>query len=168
MFYQLIRVIDSAAKPLLYKTVTLKNGQSVFLSWLEEDDLPEVAEALNSVVREEKYLLMDKEITDVQSERMWFWENKETGMRYFVARVNGKVIGGASLTPFTGKRAHIAELGIYIIKNQRNLGLGTILTKELIEVAQKSKFEIIQLSALSNNKRGCTFTENAASKNAEN
>lgn len=140
----------------------------MFLSWLEEDDLPEVAEALNSVVREEIYLLMDKEITDVQTERMWFWEGKETGMHYLVARINGKVIGGASLTPFTCKRAHIAELGIYIIKNHRSLGLGTILIRELIDVARESRFEIIQLSAFSNNKRAMHVYRKCGFKNVEN
>jgi L-amino acid N-acyltransferase YncA len=143
--------------------VTLNNGQTASLSWLEEDDLPEVAEAINSVIREEKYLLMDKEITDLEFERMWFLEGKETGMRYLVAKVNGKVVGGASLTPFTGKRAHVAEFGIYILKNYRTLGLGTILLKEFIEVAQKSRFEVIQLSVFSTNKgamhvyRKCNF-----------
>jgi len=60
---------------LLYKTVTLRNGQTASLSWLEEGDLPEVMEALNSVIREDKYLLMDKELTDMEAERRWFRES---------------------------------------------------------------------------------------------
>ena len=138
---------------MLYKTVNLKNGQTASLSWLEEDDLAEVMEALNSVIREGKYLLMNKEIPDLGSERQWFEGAKEKGMRSLVVRVDGKVVGGAGLSPFTDKRAHVAELGIYILKSYRNCGLGTILIKEFIEVAQKSGFEIIQLSAFSTNKR---------------
>ena len=133
--------------------MTLKNGQTASLSWLVEDDLPEVVEALNCVIQEEKYLLMVKEITDLESERQWFKESKKTGMRNLVARINGKIVGGASLSPFKGKRAHVSEFGIYILKNYRNQGLGTILIKEFIEVARKSRFEIIQLSVFSTNKR---------------
>jgi L-amino acid N-acyltransferase YncA len=133
--------------------VNLKNGKASLLSWLEEGDLPEVMEAINSVIREGEYLLVDREITDLESERQWFEKIKETGRRYLVARVDGKVIGGAALSPLTGKRAHVAELGIYILKSYRNCGLGTLLIKEFIEIARKSGFEIIQLSAFSTNKR---------------
>jgi len=133
--------------------VNLNDGQAASLSWLEEDDLPEVMEALNSVIREGKYLLMNKEIPNLESERQWFKGAKEKGVRSFVARVEGKVVGGAGLEPFTDKRAHVAELGIYILKSYRNCGLGTILIKEFIEVAKKSGFEIVQLSAFSTNKR---------------
>ena len=138
---------------MLYKTANLKNGQTASLSWLEEDDLPEVMQALNSVIREGKYLLINNEILDLEHERQWFEEAKEKGMRCIVVRIDSKVVGGASLSPFTDKRAHVAELGIYILKSFRNLGLGTIFIKELIEVAKKSGLEIIQLSAFSTNKR---------------
>ncbi|MGA3112573.1 MAG: GNAT family N-acetyltransferase [Candidatus Bathyarchaeia archaeon] len=136
-----------------YKTVTLKNGQTASLSWLEQADLAEVVEALNSVIREQKYLLIVNEISDLESEHRWFAEEIDLGMRYLVARVDGKVVGGASLTPLPGKRGHIAEYGIYVIDSQRNLGLGTLMTKAFVEIARKSHFEIIQLSVFSNNKR---------------
>jgi len=141
------------AKLLAYKDACLKNGQTVSLSWLEFGDLSEVMEAINSVIQEDKYLLMDMEITDLESERRWFRESQIIGTRSLVARVDGKVVGGAGLTPFTGKRAHIAEFGIYIVKSHRDMGLGTLILKEFIEIAKKSQFETIQLSAFSNNKR---------------
>lgn len=138
---------------MLYKTVTLKNGQTASLSWLEEDDLPEVIEVLNSVIREEKFLRMGEEIFSLEFERQWFEESKKTGMYSLIARVDGKVIGGAGLTLFTGKKAHVAEFGVYVLKGYRNRGLGTIFLNELIEVAKKSSLEVIQLSVYSTNKR---------------
>jgi len=74
-------------------------------------------------------------------------------MRSLVVRVDGKVVGSAGMTPFTGKRAHVAEFGISIVESHRNMGLGTLILKEFIEIAKKSHFETIQLSAFSNNKR---------------
>jgi len=150
---------------LLYKTVSLKNGQSASLSWLEEADFADVVAAVNSVIREDKYLLMVHEITDLESERRWFAQASESGMRYLVARINGKVVGGASLTPFNGKRAHIAEFGIYIVKTYRNIGLGTIIIEELIEIARKSGFQAVQLSTFSTNRRAIHVYKKCGFKN---
>ena len=138
---------------LLYKTVTLNNGQAASLSWLEEKDLLELVEVLNSVIREKTYLLMEQEITDLNSEREWFQKSREAGMRDLVAKVDSKLVGAASMSVFKGKQAHVAQFAIYIAKGFRNRGLGTILINELIDVARKSGVEVIQISAFSTNKR---------------
>jgi RimJ/RimL family protein N-acetyltransferase len=138
---------------MVYKTVRLTDGRTATLDWLREDDLPEVLEALNSVIREGKYLFMNNEITDMEEERRWFERSIKEGMLYLIARVEGKVVGGASIHPHTDKRAHVAEFGIYIRDGYRNLGLGTILTKTFIEIAKKKGLEILQLSVYATNKR---------------
>ncbi|MEM2102455.1 MAG: GNAT family N-acetyltransferase [Candidatus Bathyarchaeia archaeon] len=69
------------------------------------------------------------------------------------ARVDGKIVGGASIHPFTDKRSHVAEFGIFIRDGYRNVGLGTALTKTFVEVAKKRKFEILQLFVYATNKR---------------
>ena len=140
-------------KPLLYKTVALKNGSSATLDWLKKSDLPEVVDALNSVIREDKYLLLTDEIVDMELERRWFRQAQETHMQYLVARVNGKVAGAANLEPHIGKRAHVAQLDIYLIKEFRDLGLGTLLIQELIDVAKKNGLKVVQLSTFATNKR---------------
>lgn len=150
---------------MLYKTVTLKDGQIATLSWIEKEDLPELMDAFNSVVREGKYLLVNQEVTNLDFEYQWFYGNREAGVQELIARVNGKIVGAANLSPLTGKRAHVAEFGIFIIKECRNRGLGTILLKELIQVAKDGGFEVFQLSAFSTNKRAlrlykkCGFQE---------
>ena len=45
---------------MVCKTVKLKDGRTVTLDWLKESDLPELVEALNSVIREEKYLFYEQ------------------------------------------------------------------------------------------------------------
>lgn len=71
-------------------------------------------EALNSVIREGKFLLMNTEIMDMEEERRWFKRGTKAGMRYLVAGVDGKVAGGASIHLHSEKRAHVAEYGIFI------------------------------------------------------
>jgi len=138
---------------VLYKTVRLKDGRTATLDWLREDELSEVVEALNSVIREGKYLFMNNEITDMEEEHRWFERAAREGMRYLVAKVDGRVVGGASIHPHTEKRAHVAEFGIYIRRGYRNLGLGTTLTKEFIQIGKKEGLEILQLSVYATNKR---------------
>ena len=138
---------------MAYMTVRLEDARMATLDWLKEDELAEVTEALNSVIREGKYLFMNSEITDMEEERRWFEHGTTEGMRYLVARVDGRVIGGASVHPHTDKRAHVAEYGIYIREGYRDLGLGTALTKELVEIAKKQGLEVLQLSVYATNKR---------------
>lgn len=74
-------------------------------------------------------------------------------MLYLTARVDGKLVGGASIYPKTDKHTHVASYGIFIGKNYRNLGLGTLLTKEFVEIAKKQELEILQLSVYASNER---------------
>jgi L-amino acid N-acyltransferase YncA len=150
---------------MVYRTLRLADGRTAALDWLKKDELPEVVEALNSVIREGKYLFMNSEITDMEEERRWFERGTKEGMRYLVARVDSRVVGGASIHPQTEKRAHVADYGIYVREGYRNLGLGTALTKELIGIAKKQRLEILQLSVYATNERAfhvykkCGFKE---------
>jgi len=138
---------------MVYMTVKLKDGRTAALDWIREDDLPEVVDALNSVIREDKFLFMNNEVTDMEEERRWFERSTKAGMLYLVAKVDGKIVGGASIHPQAHKRSHVAEFGIFIRDGYRNVGLGTELTKAFIEIAKKHGSEILQLSVYATNKR---------------
>ena len=94
----------------------------------------------------------EKELTSLETEQYIEMGNK-TGMRYLVARIEGKIVGGAVLLPGNGKEAHVAQFCAFIHKGFRDLRLGTIFTKELIEVAKKSGLESVQLFTFSTNER---------------
>jgi L-amino acid N-acyltransferase YncA len=138
---------------MVHKVLKLDDGRTAALDWLREVELPEVVETLNSVIREGKYLFLNNEITDMEEEHRWFERGTGEGMRYLVARVDGNVVGGASIHPHTDKRAHVADFGIYIREGFRDVGLGTALTKELIGIAVKDGLEVLQLSVYATNKR---------------
>jgi RimJ/RimL family protein N-acetyltransferase len=138
---------------MVYRTVKLKDGRTAMLDWIREDDLPELVEALNSIIHEGRFLFMNNEITGMEEERKWFQRSTKAGMLYLVGRVDGKIVGGASIHPFTDKRSHVAELGIFIRDGYRNVGLGTELTRAFVEIAKNHRFEILQLSVYATNKR---------------
>lgn len=150
---------------MAYKTLRLKDMSVATLDWLNEEDLSEAVEALNCVIREGKYLYLNEEIVDMEEEHKWFERSVKAGMLYLVARVEGKVVGGASMHPQTDKQEHVAQFGIFICDGYRNLGLGTAMLKEFIDIAKKRGFEILQLSVFANNTRAlnvykkCGFKE---------
>jgi len=86
-------------------------------------------------------------------------------MSYLVARVNGEVVGGASVEPRRGRESHVAVYGIFIKEGFRNLGIGTKLTKALIETSRKRGFNLMELAVLGSNTRAfhvyekCGFQE---------
>lgn len=150
---------------MVYGIVDLADCRKATLDWLKKEDIPEVVEALNDVIREGKYLFMNNEVTDMEQELRWFERGTQEGMCYLVARIDGEVVGGASIHLKTDKHAHVASYGIFIGKNYRNLGLGTKLTRELIEIAKTKGVEILQLSVYATNERAfhvykkCGFKE---------
>jgi RimJ/RimL family protein N-acetyltransferase len=150
---------------MVYKTVELTDGRKATLDWLKKADALEIVEVLNDVIKEGRYLFLNNQITDMKKQLEWFEGGTKEGMLYLTARVDDKLVGGASIHPQTDKHRHIASYGIFIGKNHRNLGLGTLLTKEFVEIAKKHELEILQLTVYANNGRAfhvykkCGFRE---------
>ncbi len=148
-----------------FKAVELKNHKMISLDWIKKEDLPEIVETLNSVIREGKYLFLNEEITDMKGETEWFEHAMKDGMSYLVARADGRIVAGASIHPQTDKHSHLASYGIFVHRDHRDAGLGTILTKELVDTARKRGLEILQLSVYASNDRAkyvyekCGFKE---------
>ena len=57
---------------MVYKTVELTDGRKATLDWLKKEDIPEVVEVLNDVIKESRYLFMNNQITDMERELQWF------------------------------------------------------------------------------------------------
>lgn len=150
---------------MIYKRFKLADSRTVTFEELEEKDLAEVVKVLNSVIREDVYLLFNEEITDMEEERRWYYDRMKAGMTYLVARVNRKVVGGASIEPKRAKQSHIVVYGVFIKNEYRSLGIGTELTKAMIKIAKKRGFEIMELIVYASNPRAkhvyekCGFRE---------
>ena len=142
---------------MVYKTVDLADGREAVLDWARKKDLPEILEVVNDVIREGKYLFWTEPYTS-KGQLAWFRKNTKTGILkqdfFLIARVDGKVVGGANVeTHREHPITHVAHYNIFLSKNFRNLGLGTILTKEFVEIAKQHGVEVIQLSVYASNER---------------
>ena len=62
-----------------------------------------------------------------------------------------KMIANGSISSFPRRMSHRAELGLSVLKNEWNKGVGSILLEKLIEFAGSSGIEIINLEVRSDN-----------------
>jgi RimJ/RimL family protein N-acetyltransferase len=143
---------------MVYKTVFLVDGREAVLDWARKKDLPEILEVVNDdVIREGIYGPFEPYTS--KGQLAWFEQNAKIGILkqdfFLIARVDGKVVGGANVIsdPEVQICAHVAHYNIFISKNFRNLGLGTILTKEFVEIAKQHGVEVLQLGVYASNER---------------
>lgn len=70
-----------------------------------------------------------------------------------VAKDNGKIIGDASLSRLPRRMKHRGDLGIAVLKEYWNKGIGSRLLSEIIAFAKENSFEVIDLQVRSDNLR---------------
>lgn len=68
-----------------------------------------------------------------------------------VAKENGKIVGDASLSRLPRRMSHRGDLGIAVVKEYWNKGVGSLLLSEIIEKAKENGFEIIELQVRCDN-----------------
>lgn len=68
-----------------------------------------------------------------------------------VAKDNGKIVGDASLSRLPRRMAHRGDLGIAVIKEYWNSGVGSRLMREIISLAKESSFDVIELQVRKDN-----------------
>ena len=103
----------------------------------ETDNLSFGAEGLPfSVEDEEKFILS--------------LESSSDGI-LLVAKDGDRIVGDASLNRFPRRMSHRGELGVSVIKEYWNQGIGGRLIAEIIKFARENSFEIIDLEVRSDN-----------------
>jgi putative acetyltransferase len=72
-----------------------------------------------------------------------------SGSVYYVAAMNGKLLGGAGIYPTEGLPEHTCELvKMYLVPEARGMGLGTILINKSIEFARSAGYKQIYLETM--------------------
>ena len=68
-----------------------------------------------------------------------------------IAKENGKIIGNASLSRLPRRMKHRGDLGVSVLKECWNKGIGSQLLREIINFAKENSFEVIDLQVRSDN-----------------
>jgi L-amino acid N-acyltransferase YncA len=132
------------------------NGRSVAVSVraAAANDLEAIRAIYNQGI-EDRCATLEASPYDIQAITEWWIGHDE---RYIVAvaeNENGAIVAWGSLNRFSHRCAHsaIADLSVYVVRDQRGHGVGKILLTELLERAHGS-FHKIVLHALNENIAG--------------
>lgn len=68
-----------------------------------------------------------------------------------VAKMDGKIIGDASLNRLPRRMSHRGDLGVSVIKEYWNKGIGSQLLSKILDWAKENNFEVIDLQVRSDN-----------------
>jgi len=137
----------------------LPDGRTLTFDQLREQDLPQLIRVFNSVIQEGLYLPRNEGVPDLETAQKWYQDRVKAGMTFIAARVNSQLVGGASLEPGRGKTSHVANLGIYLKKEFRGMGIGARLMRTTIESARRRDFEIVKLTVFASNRRAVRLYE---------
>lgn len=68
-----------------------------------------------------------------------------------VAKVNGKIVGDASLSRLPRRMKHRGDVGVSVLQEYWGKGIGSQLLAEILKFAKEQSFEIVDLQVRSDN-----------------
>ena len=125
-----------------YERVRIKDGRTVLLRRPEKKDLMKIMNYINKIIDEDAPIELNNRMT-IAAERKWLTETlagiKKGTKHFMLAELDGRLVGEANLTPGRGRSAHVAEYGVSVAKDFRRLGVGSALTKYILDVGRRDK-----------------------------
>lgn len=144
---------------------TLKDGRKAKLRNAVEGDIYPVIDFVNKIAAETIFLSTspeDSEIYTYEFEKAFFERtNAADNESYILCTVEGKVVGSCNISWSKKiKLKHRASVGIGILKDYWNLGIGSRMFEELIKIAERnSDIAQIELEFMEGNDRGRALYE---------
>jgi L-amino acid N-acyltransferase YncA len=89
------------------------------------------------------------------------WDNSHLRECRLVARVDGKVVGWAALSPVSDRcvYAGVAEVSIYVASHARGQGIGKGLLRRLVEESERTGIWTLQAGIFPENRASITLHE---------
>jgi len=132
-----------------------KKGRKIEIREVQEKDYVELRNFINSLVKENTYILknlpIDKE-GELNYVRRCLEEVKRRERVHLVAVYKNKIVGAAEIGRKRFKEKHVGVLGISVRKNYRNEGIGKILMNEVVKRSKKLGIKLIILDVFKINK----------------
>lgn len=138
------------------KTITLKDGRTAVLKSPCVEDAEKLLNYIKKSCGETDFLLRyPEEYSDIEQEEAWINNLRSSENKLGITcYVDGEVAGNCDIS-FRGsiKTSHRAVVGIAVLKEYWNLGIGTAMFTQLICAAQKRGTEIMELEFIQGNDR---------------
>jgi L-amino acid N-acyltransferase YncA len=141
-----------AIKP---RTFTARDERRVVLRSVKWEDLNDLLETINSLVKEGADIVRTEKVTR-NEEADWlgrFLAGIEKGeIINCVAEVDGRVIANSEVVKRAGQMSHVGDFAIAIRQGYRGIGIGTRIMETLVEESKKAGLKILVLSVFDTNK----------------
>ncbi|WP_049922522.1 GNAT family N-acetyltransferase [Halopiger djelfimassiliensis] len=133
---------------------------SVTIRPARQEDLTGIVGAMRQVVEELTYIEAETVADELDHENVLLRHNEFESRMFFVATVDGEVVGWAHLhVPNLEKLAHTAELTVGVLEEYRDMGIGSQLLDSALEWARSSGHEKVYQSVPSTNEEAVSFFE---------
>lgn len=142
------------------KKVTLKNGVIITLKSVSETEAPLVLNFLKSVISDTPTLShtpAEINALDAKTERAILLEYEKSKVRIMVgAYLDGKIIANCTVSEISNKAKyrHRGEIGISVIREYWNLGIGSALMQTAFDFATRVGYEQLELEIAESNMNG--------------
>ena len=157
----------------IYKQITAKNGKRVTLRAVKWEDLDACLEFANRLVDEREIdpdfgIILDKRQT-LETESEWLGDKLASIERgdqmSVVAEAEGKLVGNSEvIRGHVSDEFHHGKLGISLLKEYRDQGIGLQMMKTLVDESRKAGLETIELEVFASNPRAIHVYEAAGFK----
>lgn len=124
-----------------------------------EGDVAAITTIYNQGI-EDRVATLETELRTPDERREWLTSRSERHP-VLVAERDGRVIAWASLNRFNPRPAydHVADLSIYVERDERGRGVGRVLLPRVIDEARRIGFHKMVLAAFPTNERGMQLYE---------
>jgi len=133
------------------KTVTLKDGTRIVIRPLAADDFEPLLAFFKSLTDEDRVFLRH-DVTDPAVVRKWTQEIDLARVIPLVAFDGDELVGNGSLHFVQHEwTRHVGQIRLITARSHRNRGLGGLMTRELVALAEHRNLEKLQASVIEDN-----------------
>jgi ribosomal protein S18 acetylase RimI-like enzyme len=130
----------------------LEDGRVVVLRLAVPDDAAAITEFVNTVGREERFVLRERATWTLDEERETLGAADGKDSAFFVGEINGQLSGLLNIARGQWpKNRHVAEFGMACLPDCRGIGLGTALLTRALEWARSVGIRKVRLEVFASN-----------------
>ncbi len=140
----------------IVKTFISKKGNTVVVRYPKKEDVEDILRFANEIVREDTFVELCTYVTKVEEEKFLstvLQEMEKGDRRHFSVYVGDVYAGNCNIQRLTRRKTHVGLLGIAILKEYREEGIGQELFAMMIEEAKDMGLALLELTCFENNPR---------------